>query len=185
MHSCPSLCAWYGKGLDLVGGSVSPPWQCGYLQCFAKEMWNGGPGKYLLVNGALLYTLPREHQYWVCREVRPEQKETSQGDMLTMGHSTGGITWAALSSWITSEMCLGSFCSMHMCCLLASPLVYWWVLFTIIAFAGLSLWSVLPFLSVCKHLKWFLFLCCSCYTKAFLWDMGLTEVFSFNTWPFF
>lgn len=86
-----SLCAWYGKGLDLVGDSVSPPTQCGYLHYFAKGMWNGGPGKHLLVNGALLYTLPGEHQCWVCWEVLTEQTESSQGDTLTTGHSTGVV----------------------------------------------------------------------------------------------
>lgn len=36
---------------------VSPVW------CY-KETWKRGSRKYLLVNAALLYTLPRKHQYW-------------------------------------------------------------------------------------------------------------------------
>lgn len=88
------ICAQLSQPMWL---SVTPS-QSGYLQYFAKEIGNGGQERtcWLMV---LCFTRCQGTISIECvKRCNTEQAETSQSDTLTMGHSTGGVTWADLSS---------------------------------------------------------------------------------------
>lgn len=181
-----SLCAWYGKGLDLVGDSVSPQHSVGISTILLRgcEMEGQGSTCWLMVlcfthcQGSISVecvgrcSLSRQKAARVTHWPWATAQGWYLGCSLFLNHRWD-VPWLLL---FHPHLLPAGFSPGLLMSFVHNNRFCW-------AFIMKS--SPLSFSMETLEMISVLFLWCSCYTSALLWDTGLTGIsFSFNTWQF-